>query len=229
MEKLLDFVGLFRHQRIRGVDSQELYKNSLYLNEFKLANDIKLNFEKQKNITLEGAQHRTGNRLSFLFLFKELASISSNQSFLILEDDIDLRADFANILTKSLQFAPADWEVLLCGYTHHKSNKNKIIPQPSRRFWLPTEFFFCLHCFVIRNSSIAALIANKLDEAFFTIATDYFIYNLIKSHNLIVYAAKKQMAVQRRDIFSSNTKNPGYIPEIKLSNSAIDLMNRLKY
>lgn len=231
MEKLLDFVGLTNHRRIRGVDSNELFKNFSYLEDFEHANDIKLDFEKHReneNFTSTTWQppftHRTGNWLSFLFLFKELASLSSSQPFLILEDDVDLKTDFAGLLAKSIQLAPIDWEILLCGYVFHQPNKKKTIPQSIKRIWIPIDFFLCLHCFVLRNSSIAAQLANHLDVPVFTSATDVVITSLIKSHNLVVYGAKNPMAVQRRDLFTSNTKDPGEIPQFKLENSAIELM-----
>jgi hypothetical protein len=224
MEKILDFVGLKHRRRIRAVDSKELYKDAAYLNEFEQSKDMKLNFEEQTNISVEGAPHRTANWLSFLFLFKDLGSLSSSRPFLIFEDDVDLKVDFAPRLINSMRVAPVDWEILLCGHAHHRKKKNKYIPEPSRSFWKPTEFFVCLHCFVVRNSSVATRIANELNMPLFTSATDLVISGLIQSLNMSVYAAKDPMAMQRRDLFVSNTKDPGLIPRFKLSNSAFDLM-----
>lgn len=227
MDKLLDFVCIKNYRRIRGVNSKKLYKNSNYLNEFDQAKNIKLDLESHKKIFFkEDDLHRTGNWLSFLFLFKDLASLSSSQPFLILEDDIDLKIDFVPLFLKSLQVAPMDWELLLCGYEHHRSNKNKHIQQASKKIWIPTEFFVCTHCMIVRNSSIANRIASQLDVPVFNSATDLVINSLIFSKNLIVYASKEPMSSQRRDIFFSNSKNPGNIPKYKLQNSAVELMNK---
>ena len=226
MEKLLDFVGLTYHTRIRGVNGDDLYSDPLYLNEFKYSKGIKFNFEMhKKQVTREGTSYRTGNWLSFLFLFKELASRSSNQPFLILEDDIDMEADFPRLLLQSIQVAPIDWEILLCGHSVLQIMENKKIPPASSEFWLPAIYFVTLHCFVVRNSTTAARIAGQLDRTVFDSATDLVITSLIQSHNLVVYGARHQIAAQRRDLFGTNSKvHPGNINEVKLSKSAIDLM-----
>lgn len=226
MEKLLDFVGLTYHTRIRGVNGEDLYNDPMYLSEFKYAKNIKFDFEMhKKKVTREGTPYRTGNWLSFLFLFKELASRSSNEPFLVLEDDIDMEVDFPRLLMRSIQAAPIDWEILLCGHSYLQIMENKKIPPASSEFWFPAKYFVTLHCFVVRNSTTAARIAHQLDMAVFESATDLVISSLIQSQNLVVYGARDQIAAQRRDLFGTNSKvHPGNINEVKLSKSAIDLM-----
>lgn len=235
MESLLDFVGIKNRRRFPGVDSKEIFKNSTYLKSFIQFNNVKFNYQKQKknaafSIKLKGdapITHRTGNWLSFLFLFKEIASLLSDHWFLVLEDDIDLEFNFVDMLINSIKKAPKDWEILLCGYENMGSKKKKQLSPLSKKVWIATEYFVCLHCFILRNSKIATIVANKLDFPVFTSATDHAISGLIKTENLQVYALIHQLSLQRRDIFDSNAKDynyANYMPKNKLLISSIDLM-----
>lgn len=226
MEKLLDFVGLKNHRRFRAVDGKELYTDRSYLkNSFHQSVDIKFNFEMHKETINATGAATTGIWLSYLFILKELAAEGTNQPLLVLEDDVDLEVDFKDQLIASMRMAPDDWDLLLCG--NYFLIPRVPLPTDWTPLWLPVKYFSPFHCFIVRNSTSAARIANRADLAVFKEPIDLFVAHLIPSINLIAYALSTPIAIQRRDLFITTNPESTPIERKALLNSSINLMRRL--
>ena len=156
METLLTFTNL-KYHRFRAVDGAELFtnKSKSYLSTFNHSSNIRLNFTMElKSPTRSG---EIGCYLSYLFLLREIVEKQYNQPLVILEDDIDIDFNFARYIQHTIDSAPTDWDILLCGYcclvaTNYKSETLRSV-----------KSYYATHCFIIRNASTAARIANRLD------------------------------------------------------------------
>lgn len=223
MNKLLPFVGIEQYSRFRAVDSHELYNNSFYLDSFDQAKNIKLKKESDRDTKTLA---RKATWLSYLFLFKNLASYLSKQPILILEDDIDLEVDFVKQLNNSMKEAPNDWDVLLFGYCCIE----KMLFKPvESKLWIPVKHFSALHCFVLRNSTVASRIARLIDVEVVNDPIDIFIATMAKSNVLAIYAHVTQIAIQRRDLFGTNNPDSGKLDNSldKLRNSSIQFLSTI--
>ena len=215
MKKLLKVVGIETYRRFRAVDGKQLFTNDSYLKSFNQSKNIK--FDIYSNDDNKLATKATW--LSYLFLFKDFAASSSNQSLLILEDDVDIEVDFVRLLNDSMLKAPSDWDILLCGYCCLAEMEDKKV---RNNIWIPVLSFATTHCFVVRNSTVARFIATKADVEVVKQPIDLFISKMAPSKELNIYALKNKIAIQERKIFETDNPDSGKITdEQKLKNSAI--------
>lgn len=221
MKRLLDFLGLATHRRLRAVDGMSLYKNFSYFKSFKHSKSISFDLEQQrakKNVS----SAITAIWLTHLFMLKEYASVRSSRPVVIFEDDVDVEADFVRIVEDSMKRAPDDWEVLLFGYC---CTRKKNTTSTDDLLWFPVNYFAMTHCLMVRNSTIADKIARLIDLPVFNNPIDLFLNMLISQDRIVVYAHYKPIAVQRRDLFKSeNPKSSKAIARQTLETSSVDLM-----
>jgi hypothetical protein len=86
------------------------------------------------------------------------------------------------------------------------------------------QMFFGLHCFIIRNSTTAERIFQKLNQVNFQKENDV---GLASNWNVFnFYLMNKILAIQRRDLFNSDIPTSGGQLEQKLNNSLIDIINK---
>jgi GR25 family glycosyltransferase involved in LPS biosynthesis len=215
MKKLLKVVGIERYRRFRAVDGKQLYTNDYYLNSFNQSKNIKFDIDSKD----DSKRATKATWLSYLFLFKDFAASSSNQSLLILEDDVDIEVDFVRLLNDSMMKAPSDWDILLCGYCCLGEMEDKKV---RNNIWIPVLSFATTHCFVVRNSTVARFIATKADVKVIKQPIDLFISEMAPSKELNIYALKNKIAIQEREIFETDNPDSGKITDKQmLENSAI--------
>lgn len=250
MERLLNHSNL-TYSRFRAVDGNQLYTNRSYLLTFG-AHSSGIKLMEQKNNTVLPAMAsmmksedggRVGCWLSYLLLMLEIAASQTSQPVVILEDDVDVDANFAQLINSTIFKAPSDWDMLLCGYCcmtplGYVSNDFQSV-----------RIYAATHCFIIRNATTAARIAQRLDTAEISSPVDLtlsalgsqrydssifnlylmFIINscLFRYRYINIYALINQIAVQRRDIFPSEIPTSGKIEQARLGNSLLDRLRQL--
>ena len=175
MQTLLTFTNLNYH-RFRAVDGAKLFTNTStsYLSTFNHSSNIRLDFT-SRTMELNKSPMRSGEIgcwLSYLFLMREFAEKQYSQPLVILEDDIDIDVNFSRYIQHTIDSAPADWDILLCGYccliaTNYKSETLR-----------SAKSYYATHCFIIRNASTAARIANRLDVERITSPVDRYFSRL---------------------------------------------------
>lgn len=155
---------------------------------------------------------RLGVWLSFFFMFKEISQSGSNLPHIIFEDDVDLQLNFLQTLDRKMKQVNNDWDILLCG---HCCLVETIIPKEGS--WFTVGDFAALHCFIVRNASVAQRIADEIDFTEFAVAVDFLLSNLAKDGFFKIYGMIHQMATQRRDMFESNIPLSGNLKPVDIN------------
>jgi GR25 family glycosyltransferase involved in LPS biosynthesis len=221
MEAILGHLN-FDYRRFTAVDHVELASNPNYLAS---TFDQVENFKTNQSILLKQTYNRDLSLgqvscwLSYLLLFSQLASVSiSKRPILILEDDVDVEVDFVNQLNEAISSAPPDWDVLLCGYFYLQGDN-----------YTDTKFqrvndYAGTHCQLVRDSSVAARLVQKLDLITIEKPVDLILGNLAGSRYLNFYALKDQLAVQMRHVFKTEIYNSGATVQYTLKNSLVQYL-----
>lgn len=224
MENLLNFINL-THYRFRAVNGQEFFRNKSYSNSFESAKYFKFDIKKQEQVRNQDiGPNSVGLWLSYLFLMHEIIKSETTKPIVCLEDDNDLDVDFKELLLDYLKMVSADWDILLCSYCN-------AVPFPEG-FGLKVRKvnqFSCTNCFVVRNSTTAKLIADKLNLTRIHSPVDLFLSSLANKQELKVYAVPETIAAQRRELFGTEIPTSGKLTIPGLKNSLIYYMQKLEY
>lgn len=169
METLLAYSNQ-THRRFRAVDGSQLLVNttssSLTISHPYLSTFVDSSLYANHHLNLPPTQ-LTGDKageigcwLSYLFLMREMAAreSASNRPLVILEDDVDLDVNFARHIRVTINSAPDDWDILLCGYCCLRATDYKT------ELLRGVVSYFATHCFIVRNSTTAERIASKLEH-----------------------------------------------------------------
>lgn len=229
METLLGRFLNLAYRRFTAVDHISLASIPNYLtNSFDQTKSIKTNqsliLNSQQNHNNHLSLGQVSCWLTFLLLLTQISSSSTTRRpTLILEDDVDVEVDFVSRLNEAIAKAPNDWDILLCGYCHLKTTTKMNESDKYKK----ADYYECLHCQVVRDVSVARRLVRKLDLTMIDKPVDLILGDLAGADCLRVYAMRDQIAVQKRDAFSTEIHNSGSLPPYALKNSALDLLKNI--
>jgi GR25 family glycosyltransferase involved in LPS biosynthesis len=163
------------------------------------------------SISLTGLQAIWLSHLQILFKIVDEAS-ENDRPVLIFEDDIDMEANTPSLLKETLNILPNDWEIFLLG--HCVTNCKQVYANNICR----VNGFYCIHAYVIRNSTVAKKLISWSNTKTAQVADIYWLQHVEKG-SLVVYGAYPSLLVtQDRDKFGKLPES-GNIPAMKLRNS----------
>lgn len=224
MEQLLRFSGL-NYNRFSAVDGMELFRNKSYLSTLTNSSQLK----EKLSMTDGQLRGQTGCWMSHSVLLSQIANSNTNRPTVILEDDVDLDINFKDIIIDSIVNLPRDWDVLLCGYCCLQPKfslaEYYFFSQPNWHIF-PVGSYFATHCQVVRNSSTARRLYEKIKLPLKDTAVDSVFSNLAYNGEFKFYALKHLAAIQRRDLFTGDIPTSGRLTQDYLAYSMIDLMRK---
>lgn len=218
MIQILNYMNL-TYERVNSVDGKKLVVEANHLKQHKYSNLIKFNDSVIVKTVSQDLRPQLACYLSYLLLMKKISALNTNRPSVVVEDDVDLNVDLASIINSSLADLPSDWEILLCGYCC------LTIDQQTNKFY-SIKGYATTHCQVFRNSQVAEKISQLLDTGKMEAPIDLYLSKLVNEGKIKAYALLKPVAVQRRDLFSTDIPTSGSLSIDYVQNSVVDLMTQ---
>lgn len=205
VERMLRHAGcLFR--RFNAVDGRELCERRRSVQDY--TNGTKIAFTDdmiQERISTKN-MGKIGCHLSHLIVLRMIDASNTERPVLVLEDDVDLNKFFVRKVENAIAHPPGRWSVLLLGSVF----REKWWKRRSSRQFVEVYFEGCLHAYLVSGARNARRIADEIEACNYPeIDVDIVIDKaFMNDDSFVFYSFTPVIAVQRNDLFDSNTRAP---------------------
>lgn len=206
VENMLNYADC-SYTRFNAVNGIDLLSGKKKLSDYTDSNrfDEDLPKYKQLDSNLFGM---SGCKLSHQIIWDGIAKKKTARPTLIIEDDLELSADFVEKLNNAIKNEPEDWDLfLLSNYVHWK--KDATVDKKTNL--VKVGFFFECLAYVVRDSLAAEKMVRESRTFGIDFPIDLCIGNVSNWGKLNAYAFSPFLAVQRRDEFGTNITSSGEI------------------
>jgi len=152
----------------------------------------------------------TGCWQSHLQVYLQIASRPlSDGPFLILEDDVKVSHRLVVVLQEeSLKTGvPVDWDVLLLDHSGLRCHE---VLKLNHHSLCAVKFSYTTSAYVLRNSTVARVLAERGNTAGLQIA-DHYLNDLYASKTLHAYAFLPKVVAQARSVYATDIKRSGTV------------------
>jgi len=180
-----DLNGAIHIDRFSAIKGKTLILHD-YLNE-DIIDEIK-EVEEKKNRTHHHQLTRGGLGcfLSHLQLYRNLLDDDSYNTYLIMEDDIEITKNIKTHIDYSLKKCPNNWDIIL--YTWIRLGSQPTINSSINK----VEYFWGMQCYIINNRG-AKKIVDEIEKTPIDGQIDSYLSRMIKQEKLNVYAYDKKI------------------------------------
>lgn len=222
MESLLSTVYC-RFSRFNAVDGIDLLENkksiSYYLDPLGLSN-IPINISKYSGIDKQ-LMGMVGCKLSHYINFRRIEKSNSAKPVLVLEDDIDLEADFVDIIEGAIKRAPKDWDIITLTEHYAVDGKKTSLNTP----YLHRIGWFVETIYLVNGARSSKMIADLIElKCSRDCPIDTFLSNESIANTIQAYAFKEKLAIQLRSTFPSAIPNSDPLYPKPLKRSILSVM-----
>ena len=148
--------------------------------------------------------------LSHYYLAKQLLDDSSVDTYLILEDDVQLLPSAYTIMTRELQHAPADWD-LIAFYYH------RVFGEPAGMHFKRVHGFWGMGTYLL-NKNGARKIVDEVEQNKIDGQIDAYLSRMSQQNKIMLYASNIHIS-----------KNVGRDTNIQIEINPISGMNPFEY
>jgi len=148
--------------------------------------------------------------LSHYYLAKQLLDDSSTDTYLILEDDVQLLPSAYTIMMRELEHAPADWD-LIAFYYH------RVIGEPAGAHFKRVDGFWGMGTYLL-NKKGARKIVDEVEENKIDGQIDAYLSRMSQQNKIMLYASNIHIS-----------KNVGRDTNIQIEINPISGMNPFEY
>jgi GR25 family glycosyltransferase involved in LPS biosynthesis len=148
--------------------------------------------------------------LSHYYLAKQLLDDSSADTYLILEDDVQLLPSAYTIMTRELEHAPADWD-LIAFYYH------RVIGEPACRHFKHVNGFWGMGTYLL-NKKGARKIVDEVEQNKIDGQIDAYLSRMSQQNKIRLYASNIHIS-----------KNVGIDTNIQIEINPISGLNPFEY